>query len=33
MKGGIFKYLEEVPEAQSLWEVEYFVLDKRVSVA
>ncbi len=32
LKGGILKYLEEVPEAQSLWQGECFVFDERVSV-
>jgi UPF0176 protein len=32
LKGGILKYLEEVPEAQSTWEGECFVFDARVSV-
>ncbi|USE38554.1 rhodanese-related sulfurtransferase [Endozoicomonas sp. SCSIO W0465] len=32
LKGGILKYLEEVPEAQSLWEGECFVFDDRVTV-
>lgn len=32
LEGGILKYLEEVPEEQSLWEGECFVFDKRVSV-
>src|SRR5690606_21711481 len=32
LKGGILKYLEEVPEADSLWEGECFVFDERVSV-
>lgn len=32
LKGGILKYLEEVPEAQSLWEGECFVFDHRVAV-
>jgi UPF0176 protein len=32
LKGGILKYLEEVPEAQSLWQGECFVFDDRVSV-
>lgn len=32
LKGGILKYLEEVPQAQSLWQGECFVFDKRVSV-
>jgi UPF0176 protein len=32
LQGGILKYLEEVPEAESLWEGECFVFDNRVSV-
>jgi UPF0176 protein len=32
LKGGILKYLEEVPEAQSTWTGECFVFDNRVSV-
>jgi UPF0176 protein len=32
LKGGILKYLEEVPEKESLWEGECFVFDQRVSV-
>ncbi|TYR30172.1 rhodanese-related sulfurtransferase [Mesorhizobium microcysteis] len=32
LKGGILKYLEEVPEAESLWQGECFVFDERVSV-
>ncbi len=32
LKGGILKYLEEVPAAQSLWQGECFVFDQRVSV-
>ena len=32
LKGGILKYLEEVPPAESLWQGECFVFDKRVSV-
>jgi UPF0176 protein len=32
LKGGILKYLEEVPEAESLWEGACFVFDERVSV-
>lgn len=32
LKGGILKYLEEVPEAQSLWRGECFVFDDRVTV-
>ncbi|MFT7677958.1 MAG: UPF0176 protein [Planctomycetota bacterium] len=32
LKGGILKYLEVVPEEESLWEGECFVFDERVSV-
>jgi UPF0176 protein len=32
LKGGILKYLETVPEEQSLWNGECFVFDERVSV-
>ena len=32
LKGGILKYLEEVPESESLWEGDCFVFDERVSV-
>ncbi|MGL4279137.1 MAG: rhodanese-related sulfurtransferase [Albidovulum sp.] len=32
LKGGILKYLEEVPETESLWQGECFVFDERVSV-
>lgn len=32
LKGGILKYLESVPEAQSRWHGECFVFDERVSV-
>jgi UPF0176 protein len=32
LKGGILKYLEEVPEADSLWQGGCFVFDERVSV-
>jgi UPF0176 protein len=32
LKGGILKYLEEVPQSESLWEGECFVFDNRVSV-
>lgn len=32
LKGGILKYLEEVPPEQSLWEGECFVFDNRVAV-
>ena len=33
LKGGILKYLEEVPAEESLWKGECFVFDERVSVA
>jgi len=32
LKGGILKYLEEVPEAESTWNGECYVFDGRVSV-
>jgi UPF0176 protein len=32
LKGGILNYLEQVPEAESLWQGECFVFDNRVSV-
>ncbi|MEM6276297.1 MAG: rhodanese-related sulfurtransferase [Pseudomonadota bacterium] len=32
LKGGILKYLEDIPEAQSRWNGACFVFDKRVSV-
>lgn len=32
LKGGILKYLEEVPAEESLWEGECFVFDERVGV-
>jgi UPF0176 protein len=32
LKGGILKYLEDVPAEQSLWEGACFVFDERVSV-
>ncbi|TMM52482.1 rhodanese-related sulfurtransferase [Sulfitobacter sabulilitoris] len=32
LKGGILKYLEEVPENQSRWQGDCFVFDNRVSV-
>lgn len=32
LEGGILKYLETVPEAQSYWQGECFVFDERVSV-
>ncbi len=33
LKGGILKYLENVPKNESLWDGECFVFDQRVSVA
>ena len=33
LKGGILKYLEEIPEEKSLWDGECFVFDERVSVS
>lgn len=32
LQGGILKYLEEVPEQESLWQGECYVFDNRVSV-
>jgi UPF0176 protein len=32
LQGGILKYLETVPEAESLWQGECFVFDERVAV-
>jgi len=32
LEGGILKYLEEVPETESLWQGECFVFDNRVAV-
>jgi len=32
LKGGILKYLEEIPEEESLWDGACFVFDERVSV-
>lgn len=32
LEGGILKYLEDVPEQESLWEGECFVFDERVTV-
>src|SRR5262245_9915310 len=32
LKGGILKYLEEIPAGESLWQGECFVFDERVSV-
>lgn len=32
LEGGILKYLEEVPQEQSLWEGDCYVFDGRVAV-
>lgn len=32
LKGGILKYLEEIPEEESLWDGECYVFDHRVSL-
>src|SRR5690606_5692355 len=32
LKGGILKYLEEVPKENSMWQGECFVFDERVTV-
>lgn len=32
LKGGILKYLEEIPQSESLWEGECFVFDERVGI-
>jgi UPF0176 protein len=32
LQGGILRYLETVPEAESLWQGECFVFDERVAV-
>ncbi|KYC40560.1 hypothetical protein WA1_25915 [Scytonema hofmannii PCC 7110] len=32
LKGGILKYLEEVPESESLWEGECYIFDDRIAV-
>jgi UPF0176 protein len=32
LQGGILKYLEEVPEPESLWQGECFVFDERIAV-
>lgn len=32
LKGGILKYLEDVPESASLWQGECFVFDERIAV-
>lgn len=33
LQGGILKYLEEIPEGDSLWQGDCFVFDQRVSVS
>jgi UPF0176 protein len=33
LKGGILKYIEEVPQEESVWEGECFVFDDRVSIS
>ncbi|ARV60205.1 hypothetical protein BZZ01_17615 [Nostocales cyanobacterium HT-58-2] len=32
LKGGILKYLEEIPESESLWDGECFLFDQRIAV-
>ena len=32
LEGGILKYLEDVPDDESLWEGECFVFDERIAV-
>lgn len=32
LKGGILRYLEEIPQTQSIWEGECYVFDERVAV-
>jgi len=32
LKGGILKYIEEVPQEESVWEGECFVFDDRISI-
>ncbi len=32
LQGGILKYLEKIPDQQSLWEGECFVFDQRIAV-
>lgn len=32
LKGGILKYLEEIPETESLWQGDCFVFDERIAV-
>ncbi|NJR19420.1 MAG: rhodanese-related sulfurtransferase [Calothrix sp. CSU_2_0] len=32
LKGGILKYLEEVPQEESIWQGECFVFDERIAV-
>ena len=33
LQGGILKYLEEIPQTESLWEGECFIFDQRVTVS
>jgi UPF0176 protein len=33
LKGGILKYLEEIPPEESLWEGECFIFDQRITVS
>jgi UPF0176 protein len=33
LKGGILKYLEKIPESESLWSGECFVFDQRAAVS
>jgi UPF0176 protein len=33
LQGGILKYLEEIPQTESLWEGECFIFDQRVAVS
>ncbi|MBR8837891.1 MAG: rhodanese-related sulfurtransferase [Stigonema ocellatum SAG 48.90 = DSM 106950] len=33
LKGGILKYLEEIPDSESLWQGECFVFDQRIAVS
>ena len=33
LEGGILRYLEEIPESESLWEGECFVFDERISIS
>jgi UPF0176 protein len=32
LKGGVLKYLEEVPKSESMWQGECFIFDERVSL-